>query len=243
MHPELSNVSTANTSTLAEAKRIRQQIQRDAQLLENRLKLLHKEEERVLKRIEDTQKHTQKVNEAYDRHAHKLKAQADLRQVQSQRMQAAKANITRLKTERSKDKQQRYNAMMKSKLQAVQEVRDMKADGGEFKSYCTEQLTLDNLRRTSSVKHELAQASERVSAFQQRRIKEARENYTDKIEEEDRQKQATEQRLLSMEALEMELIARLQNTQMVQQRAYTELEKALNRSRQTSTRSEKITPG
>jgi hypothetical protein len=241
MHPQLSDVSTANTSSLAEAKRIRQQIQRDAQLLENRLKLLHKEEERVLKRIEDTQKHTQKVNEAYDRHAQKLKAQADLRLVQSQRMQAAKDNITRLKSERSKDKQQRYNAMMKSKLQTVQEVRDMKANGGKFKSYYTEQLTNDNLRRTSTVRQELAQASERVSAFQEQRIKEARDNYTNKIEEEERQKQQTEQRLLNMEVLEMELIARLQNTQMVQQRAYSELEKALNRSRQT--KSEKMTPG
>mmetsp|Transcript_9877 Transcript_9877/g.19584 ORF Transcript_9877/g.19584 Transcript_9877/m.19584 type:complete len:249 (-) Transcript_9877:3964-4710(-) len=241
---ELSDVSTANSSSLAEAKRIRQQIQRDAQLLENRIKLLTKEEERVWKRIEDTRKHTQKVNEAYERHAEKIKAQLDFRQMQAQRIMEAKDNINRMKVERSKDRQQRYHSVMQSKHQAAQEVREMKSNGYKYKSISLESQFHENMRRTSTIKQDLAQATGRVSAFHQQRLKEARDSYTRKIEEEEKQKQETHDRILTMEALETELIARLQNTQHLQQKAYSELEKALNRNRQTSARTEptKLTP-
>lgn len=233
-----SDVSTANSSSLAEAKRIRQQIQRDAQLLENRIKLLTKEEEKVWKRIEDTHNHTKKVNDAYERHAQKMKAQAEFRLMQAQRMQEAKESINRLKSERSKDRQQRFNSVMQSKLQAAHEVREMKANGKQYKSYYRDQLSSENMRRTSTIKQDLATGYNRMNAFHEQRLKEAREQYSRKIEDEDKQKEETQARILSMEALESELISRLQNTQQLQQKAYSELEKALNRNRQMSPKSE-----
>jgi hypothetical protein len=153
-------------------------------------------------------------------------------------MQNAKDHINRLRLERSKDRKLRFNSMMQSKLEAAGEVRQVKTDGANFKAYYYDMLTKDNIQRNSTIKQERAQGFEHVSAFRQQRQREARESIRNKIEEEERQKQETSLRLEQMEALELELIARLQNTQQLQQKAYSELERALNRGRQIGARSE-----
>lgn len=219
----------SNAVSFAEAKRIRQQIQRDAKLLENRIKLLTKEEAKTIKRIEDTQKHTLKVNEAYERHAEKIKAQADYRQIQTQRIQEAQNTIHKLKEQRQLDRQRRYNSVMRGKQQAAQVVREIKADAVHNKLHSHNALETDVMLKTAAVKQDLAHASEHVKAFHEQRLKEARELHAFKFEEEERIRLETQQRILGMETLETELIARLQNTQQLQYKAYSELEKALAR--------------
>lgn len=71
--PEISTASTSGSPSLLEAKKQRKQLQQDAALLSNRIKLLQIEEERTWKKIEETKKRKQQIENSKLRNEQRLK--------------------------------------------------------------------------------------------------------------------------------------------------------------------------
>mmetsp|Transcript_19940 Transcript_19940/g.36870 ORF Transcript_19940/g.36870 Transcript_19940/m.36870 type:complete len:249 (+) Transcript_19940:4119-4865(+) len=234
--PESSSDFSSAGSSLWHTKRARQELEKEAKLLESRLNLLQKEEQRVWKRIESTRTHTKKVNEAHQRHVGKLKAKADFYQTKNKRLEDAKDKIKHLRQIRSQDKLHRNDILMQQKKNMADEIRALRTYSDNFRQFLNEAVRQDNMRRSISVKQILSEASYRVKSHVNMKQNQAKASYTDRIENEEKQKQEVKGRLALMESLEMELIARLKDTQGLQQRAHSDLENALNRSRQQTAR-------
>jgi hypothetical protein len=235
MQPSESFKSSISLS-LADAKRGRQQLQKEASTLASRVKLLEKEEQKLWKRIELTHKQTDKTNKAYKLRSIKLKAKADFTLQKSQRLLDAKSMISRMKQDRSQGKMSRLQQMMKSRQNSAHAIKELKSFSDNFKVFLTEAVKCDNIRRSASVKQILASGSQRYKSFQASRVHQARENYSRRIDREEDHKLELRDQLVLMESLETELLARLKDTQQLQISARSDLEKALRRSHQDSFR-------
>lgn len=91
-----------------------------------------------------------------------------------------------------------------------------------------------NHERSEAIRRQKAEAKARQDALEQARLDKYRQDYENRVAQEEMLRSRTEALVGQMEKEEMELIQRLQNTQTVQRRAYEELENALGATTQKS---------
>merc|ERR1719337_722706 len=84
-----------------------------------------------------------------------------------------------------------------------------------------------NEQRTQYIKQQKEEAKARLEQEKRARLMQYQQDYEGRVSEEEMLRARTEALVAKMEKEEMELIARLQNTQTVQRSAYEELETAL----------------
>lgn len=87
-----------------------------------------------------------------------------------------------------------------------------------------------NAERSAAIRRQKAEAKARVQQEEEMRLQKYREDYENRVAQEEMLRARTEALVAQMEKEEMELIQRLQNTQTVQRKAYEELEGALGSS-------------
>lgn len=236
MSGEISSISRLGSTTslgLRELKCTRQKLDRDAQTLSNRIRLLTFEEARTLKRIEETVRKTQEIEEAQRRTQERIDAREAYYTNKTKRLTAARHNINRLRTDRCKELKVQRDLILRSKHQDFEEGRKYR----EFslKARRDHQLakTQENRKKSNLVKWEEQRAANTIQHFQEMRHKAAKDNYVRKIEEEANKKNMTERNIMEMEMVELELISRLQNTQHLHQEAFQKLEHAISKMRRS----------
>ncbi|KDO21612.1 hypothetical protein SPRG_13297 [Saprolegnia parasitica CBS 223.65] len=217
-------------SKLSQAKSKRKQAEYDAKLLANRLALLKQEEQKAWRKIEQTREKAQQILEhreeavkkQQDRHLflharevetrtatkkHKLAAKTSV----IKKRQAAISVISRKYQEVDTVKQERRRLKIEKERQAQAEVERAR-EKRELVRRQEEELRKKRLK-------------ERVVAEKQ-----AVARYRQSVEEEEVMLREQRKRVAAMERAELELIQRLQSTQLLQRQAYNELEKALIRT-------------
>mmetsp|Transcript_41686 Transcript_41686/g.104048 ORF Transcript_41686/g.104048 Transcript_41686/m.104048 type:complete len:324 (-) Transcript_41686:106-1077(-) len=219
---------------LAAAKEARKRAELDAQLLANRIALLKQEEEKAWKKIDDTRKKTKEMLTLRTTNEQKLQAKDDyyrskyqsVRDCQQHNaLQRDRARATREATQMAllRTKQTGVRAMKQQTLDHVQEKREKELLERQH-----------NWEKTQMIRQQKEEHRRKLEAEKQARLDRFREEYESRVRQEDLLRARTEALVAKMEKEEMELIARLHNTQVVQRGAYEELETALG---ETHTRS------
>ena len=222
----MSNDYTEHTK-LAEAKQMRKRADEDARLLANRIALLKQEEMKAQKKIEETRRKAQEILTLRSKNTEMMKEREEQRRLaeEEERIKAEQSKQIRAQKQNSKFQQHvmrqnraasEANSLKSSRKQNLELIENMKTQD------LIQKATIRNL-----IKNQHREAEERKRKFEKARQEKARLENEKKIEEENKMRRIREDEVARMEQEELELIQRLQNTQLLQKSAYEELENAL----------------
>lgn len=219
--------SIRGNKTLKDAKNERKQVEKDAELLANRIALLKQEEMRTWKKIEETRKRAKEVLDMKKKNEERIKKKMRDIKDKSRRVRLNQKRVKLLRENRQQERGKIKEAVMMNKRQ---EFRMTKIEGKRNMRIKSEMLRrhLENKKQQSkAIKEQLRIAELKKKQYEREKLEKAKKEFEDKIERELRLTRQKEKEVMQMEMIEMELIKKLQNTQNIQKSAYKELENAL----------------
>ncbi|ETV91131.1 hypothetical protein H310_14226 [Aphanomyces invadans] len=229
--PRSGRPSTSGATTkLSLAKSKRKQVEYDARLLANRLALLQQEEIKAWRKIEQTREKAAQILEhreeifkkQQDKHMLLHEKEQNVRVATKKHKLAAKTSVIR--------KRQAAISVISKKYQ---EVESVKLERRRLKQ-AKEQQAMDEVNKAKEKRQRVRQQEDemRKKKLQEKLMveKQVVARYRKSVEDEEMQLREQQKRVAEMERAEMELIQRLQSTQLLQRQAYDELEKALVRT-------------
>ncbi|RHY32406.1 hypothetical protein DYB32_002605 [Aphanomyces invadans] len=208
----------------------RKQVEYDARLLANRLALLQQEEIKAWRKIEQTREKAAQILEhreeifkkQQDKHMLLHEKEQNVRVATKKHKLAAKTSVIR--------KRQAAISVISKKYQ---EVESVKLERRRLKQ-AKEQQAMDEVNKAKEKRQRVRQQEDemRKKKLQEKLMveKQVVARYRKSVEDEEMQLREQQKRVAEMERAEMELIQRLQSTQLLQRQAYDELEKALVRT-------------
>lgn len=224
MSHEETNTSSFVQKTLTGAKKERKQYEQDVLLLTNRIKLLQQEEQKTWKQIKETQRKKALIEEYRRIKEEKLKQKEQISHIFEKHREENQQKIKQLKFEIEKKKLTSKQSIQNSKKNAYIEICRLRDNIIEQKIKHEEDSLQENKKRSSSVKVDHIKQNIRKRKVQEIRQNKSKDEYFKKINKELEIKQELESRVHQMEALESELIKRIQNTQNIQQKVMSDFE-------------------
>lgn len=212
---------------LTEAKQMRKRADEDARLLANRIALLKQEEQKAQKKIEETRRKAQEILNLRNRNTELLRKKEEER---LQKEEQERQRLEELKRFKESKQSNNYQKNMIRQNRAISEANSIKANRKQnleiiqnFKHQdLVQKATMRNL-----IKSQKREAEEKKKKFERDRLEKTRLETEKKIEQENKMRRLREEEVAKMEQEELELIQKLQNTQLLQKSAYEELENAL----------------
>ena len=212
---------------LAEAKQMRKRADEDARLLSNRIALLKQEEMKAMKKIEETRRKAQEIIDARNRNLEEQRKREESRKQKEQEESAKMEENRKIREQKRHVKDQAYQYRMNKAIVDAQSLKHTK----EKNIKAIEERRIEELSEKISIKRQIKgqmrDAEEKRRRLQEEKKEKARLDNERRIDEENRQRRDREEEVARMEQEELELIQRLQNTQLLQKTAYEDLENAL----------------
>jgi hypothetical protein len=213
---------------LAEAKQMRKRADEDARLLSNRIALLKQEEMKAMKKIEETRRKAQEIMEARNRNLEEQRKREEARKQKEDeenfKMEQNRKNRERIRYLKDQANQYRLNkafidvqSLKKTKEKNIKTIEEIR----------NEELA-EKIQLKQQIKNQQREAEEKKRKILEEKREKARLENERKVEEENRLRREREEEVARMEQEELELIQRLQNTQLLQKSAYEDLENALS---------------
>lgn len=221
--------STARSRSLVEAQRARKQMERDALMLSNRIKLLHQEEVKTWKKIEETKGKAKEILETKKACEERAIKKEEFRRRKDEELEKQRENYNKLREDRKKGKEELKETIMQSRREYASTRKTERLDNFKRKNETHELIKQDNEVRKQAVKAQKDMGTHKILKHHHRRKEDFKSHYVQRVEDEEMLRKEHEKKLLDMEMFEMELIKRLQNTQSIQKKAYQDLEEALNK--------------
>lgn len=213
--------------TLKDAKQERQQVEKDAELLANRIALLKQEEIRTWKKIEETRKRARDVIEMKRKNEVRIKEKTKQIYANQKREQKLKEQRKIYREQRNKEKGKIKDAIKRSKQMEAKMIKEEERRNMRVKSEMRKRYWDLTHKKSTIVKEQHKIAEEKRKEYEKIKLEEAKKEFDQKINKEVRMTKQKEKEVMQMEMIEMELIKKLQNTQNIQKDAYKELENAL----------------
>lgn len=218
-----TNISTQTQKTLFEAKRERQQCEQDFVLLSNRIKLLQLEEEKSRKYIEESKKKKLLLEKAQQRSMEKTKFKEELQNSFEKQRKIKQKWIQDLKLQITKNKNSSLKNVEKAKKKAYIEMRNQRDQSLIEKYQILNDIIKKNKERSLSVREEHIKFSMKAKRLDEIRESHNKSEYIKRLNDELCVKTRLKSKVSEMETLESELIKRLQNTQNIQLKAFSDL--------------------
>ncbi|CDW90942.1 UNKNOWN [Stylonychia lemnae] len=213
--------------TYNQAKKIRTQVERDVELLRNRVRMLQLEEERALKKINETKKKTSQILDLKKKNDEKFQKQL----VEQQQ------NLGSLKTNQSTNYEKRQKQLIDIKQKQLQMYESKKQDAEQLKQNIRQQQqiknkleydqVMQNQERKNQLKAEKQHAQYKINDYLVTKHERAREETSKKMESEKMQIKNYELEAQQLELYEADLLRKLQETQQKEKNAFNMLESAM----------------
>jgi hypothetical protein len=213
--------------TLKDAKRDRQQVEKDAELLANRIALLKQEEMRTWKKIDETRKRAKDVLDMKKKNEERIKKKMFDERNKNKNMKKNQLRVRMLREMRNKEKNKIREAIYMSKKSDAKMTKNEEKRNMRIKSEMMRRNWMIKRDQSKQVKDQLQAAERKKKDNELKKIEEAKREFDQRITQEIRKTKQKEKEVMQMEMIEMELIKKLQNTQNIQKNAYKELENAL----------------
>lgn len=220
-----SNISDLNS--LAQFKNRRKRVQQDVDLLHNRIKMLRLEEERAMKKIQETRNKADQIMELKKENDGKYEQKLKDQQKMNKRLNMKKGKRYEEGKSRAKQIEERKKAIHDERKRAAHSLRIRRKQNEKQKFEYLQDLRMKNNAKKELVKTQEQQAFLRLQNMKQRQQADNQHKNQDIIfSEKDliRQREIEAQKL---EKLEAELLQNLQQTQNMEREAFNQLENAM----------------
>lgn len=228
--PSLHSTSKSNLSdlnTLAQYKNRRKRVQQDVDLLHNRIKMLRLEEERAMKKIQETRKKANQIMELKKQNDMKYEQKLKQKERQHKRLNMKKGKRYEEAKQRRIDIEERKNAIRNERRNVAQSLRMRRKQNERRKFEYLQDLRMKNMAKKELIKTQERQAYVKLQNFKQRQLDSTKQQNQDLvINEKDLIKQR-ELEAQKLERLEAELLQNLQQTQNMEREAFNQLENAM----------------
>lgn len=219
--------SLRGTRTLKDAKKERHQVEKDAELLANRIALLKQEEMRTWKKIEETRKRARDVLEMKRKNEERIKKKMRDIKDRTKRIRHNQKKVRSLREQRHQEKDKIKQAVLMNKREEVKITKLEEKRNMRIKSEMMRRNWEAKKEKSKAIKEQLRIAELKKREYERQKLEQAKREFEERIEREIRLTKHKEKEVMQMEMIEMELIKKLQNTQNIQKSAYQELENAL----------------
>lgn len=219
MPRSLSQSSAKDPVSLDEVKRTRKQLEQDASLLSNRIRLLQSEEFRTRKRIEDLKRKSALLQQV---HARKEADRLVLHRVQAKRQKQAedaRERFTSLRVQRTAERFRQKERLWIVKKEVYTAGRVEREEALQRREELMRRQEERNRGLYLKVKEGKGQG-------RPRKLRPVKSDYEALIQAEEEKTAEKRQEVARMEQLELELLNRLKLTQSVEELAVFRLEKA-----------------
>merc|ERR1711964_439534 len=217
---------TASSRKLA-AKHARKRAEDDAKLLANRIALLKAEEQKAWKKIEETRNRANQIMKLRQRNAETTQAKLSRRHEIDQEIMEKQNQNRSIKDQQKLAVEQAKNQY---KYKLCTDVDNMRNTQAHQKAQITMQKQEDVIKNTATkvaIKQSQKEWEARRRKIDEEKRLKAKMEVENKIMQENRLRLQREADIAKMEQEELELIQKLQNTQLMQRSAYEDLEAAL----------------
>ena len=216
----------SDSLTFVQTRQIKQQVERDCQLLRNRVRMLKNEMERARKKIDATNKKTEKIKE--------LKVQNDKKYQEKMRFEAIKReqnkpnreNMERRRKLNEDIKEKKFKVFL-DKRKEVDEYKKERQQLRELKMSYQAEREQENYERKMLIRQQLAYGQLKKMEFYEAKRKGAQRDKGSLMETQRQDIYAAEKEAEELEQMEAILLQQLQETQKRETNAFGELKTAL----------------
>jgi hypothetical protein len=200
---------------LAAMKNERKKAQQDAQVLENRLKLLHGEETKTIKKIEVTKKKTQEKMTQLRQAEDNLKFKLALKEEKEKELEDLKANNNKMKSELNLSLELKREMKMKQIAEESRLLKEQKKLNEEMLTYIKNEEMVNNKSKAEYVKNQHVQLEEKKRAIELERKQKIRADLEKRLFEEMLLKEQAEGKISNLEQEEIDIMRKIRTTTQV----------------------------
>eukprot|EP00347_Sterkiella_histriomuscorum_P011992 403370308 len=227
-----SQLGELNGITLNKMKKNKKEVDQDVQKLHNRIKMLQFEEEKALKKIEETRKKAKQLLEVKLANEKKRRNQTTLTPVRNSINLKTSLNISAgnaFDQPAKKDKRQEHlliqSKMQQRKLEEVQMIKKEKKLIQKRKIQIEKAYLRKNQEKRIEIQYQQKEAQERIELSKKRKIDDKLRQKDKQIALEAKSIKKQEKQARQLELLEAEIVQRLKDTHLQQKDAIYEIEK------------------
>ncbi|KAL4487586.1 hypothetical protein ABPG72_017375 [Tetrahymena utriculariae] len=199
----------------------------EALIMENRIKLLKKEEQKTKKKIEEMNKKSEEIFSIKARHEQTKFLRQTMQQEEEMKIQSAKEQHEQ---QRMKQKEKRFDKISEILLKNHQHYEQVKTEKEAIKAMLQEQKKkeeIENVIYVKKIKKKLNQASKKIQEQKYQDVEKIIERYQQEIQLEEQRKLENQIKIQKMEQVEQNLIKKLQKSQIIQHQALLQLQDAI----------------
>lgn len=200
---------------LTAMKNERKKAEQDAQLLENRLKLLHGEENKTVKKIEVTKKKTQEKMSFLKQAEENLKVKLALKEEKEREVEEKKVNNSKIKTELNLNLMLKREMKMKQISEEAKLLKEQKKLNEEMLNYIKSEEMANNKTKAEYVKNQHVQLEEKKRAIELERKAKIRQDLEKKLMEELLLKEQAETKIVDLEQEEIDIMRKIRTTTQI----------------------------
>ncbi len=200
---------------LTAMKNERKKAEQDAQVLENRLKLLHGEETKTMKKIEVTKKKTQEKMISLKQAEENLKMKLALKEEREKEVEEKKVNNNKIKTELNLNLMLKREMKMKQIAEEAKLLKEQKKLNEEMLNYIKNEEMVNNKSKAEYVKNQHIQLEEKKRAIELEKKVKIRGDLEKKLMEELLLKEQAEGKIIDLEQEEIDIMRKIRTTTQV----------------------------
>ncbi|EAS07762.2 hypothetical protein TTHERM_00498160 (macronuclear) [Tetrahymena thermophila SB210] len=231
---DMYDTSYNKSMKITDQRYLYKKAENEAQLLYNRIRFINQEEQKTLKKINDTQKKASEILSFRERNIKTSEERKRRKQEYEEQVVQKHQQVQEVK-DISKIAKQLINESIQHKVQ--QEAQQLKQSKIKYKEYInrvSEDLFQQKLSKTNSIKSQEREAEYRKEKIQELKVQRAKGNYSKKLHQEVQKREIKEFEVQQLEKQEMKMVQNLKNTQTLQTKAMKDFEDILIQARNTS---------
>ena len=180
----MSYPSYSEHSKLAEARKLRKRVDEDAKLLSNRLALLKQEEQKALKKIEETRKRAHDIIDSRNKNIREAQKRDYSRRLKEEE-ESSKVEQRKLESERVRAMRQQVNKYRAEQM--IQEIKSIKvyAKSNTRDAILNEELTRKIIMK-NKIKDQEREAEEKRKKYLQDKLERTKNDFLKKAEQENK---------------------------------------------------------
>jgi len=202
-------------------------VEKDAQMLANRIELLKKEQQRTKKKTEDTNKMSENMMSKKLALENKLIDKDNTKDKQMQDLAECQREFQDLYVKRRDDMRRIKSGIESEKYAEARMIKEQSMKNDKRKQEIETEFTQKNRAKKTMVNIHQEKGAKKVKDFKEKKLQNFKSNYNSRVQAEYDKIKQKEDKLAEMERLEKELIDHLQNSQESQKKAFKNLESAM----------------
>lgn len=180
----LGRYSSTGNMELFSTHKNRLDIEKDAEMLANRISMLQQEEEKIMRKIQQTRKRAEEILRAKQRNDELFEKRMREKEMKLKQEEENRQRYFSERMQHKLNKNQTVKAIKSSKKEDYKSGKAMTLQNDEYKKSFIESMRKSNQIRKEKIKEEEAVRAERLRQIEEEKKKENQEFYYTRVEEE-----------------------------------------------------------